>query len=91
MAGSMLDIGATVASAFAGGQSLDTAFSAVDTSWLIPSNELATPRGMIVRQTLASQVEQALAKYGCVILVGVAGLENRLFHAKWLARGLSAL
>jgi len=75
---SMLDIGATVASALVGGQTLDATFSAVDISWLIPSSDLPTPRGIIARQTLASMVEQALAKYGCVILVGGSGLGKSL-------------
>jgi tetratricopeptide (TPR) repeat protein len=77
-AGSMLNIGATIASALASGQSLDAAFSAVDTSWLIPSSDLATPRGIISRRTLASHIEQALAKYGRVILVGGSGLGKSL-------------
>jgi hypothetical protein len=77
-AGSILDLGAAIASALAGGQSLDAAFSAVDTRWLIPSADLTTPRGVIVRQILASQIEQALAKYGRVILVGGSGLGKSL-------------
>jgi hypothetical protein len=77
-AGSMLDIGATIASALAGGQSIDATFSTVDTSWLIPSRDLAIPRGIIARRTLASQIEQALAKYGRVILVGGSGLGKSL-------------
>jgi hypothetical protein len=67
----MLDIGATIASALAGGQSIDATFSTVDTSWLIPSRDLAIPRGIIARRTLASQIEQALHKYGRVILARV--------------------
>lgn len=77
-AGSMLNLGATIASALASGQSLDAKFSAVDTSWLIPSSDLATPHGIIARRTLASQIEQALAKYGRVILVGGSGLGKSL-------------
>jgi hypothetical protein len=73
-AGSMLDIGATVASALADGRPVEAAFSAVDASWLISSGDLPTTRGIIVRQILSSQIERALAKYGCVILVGGSGL-----------------
>jgi len=47
MVGSMLDIGSAIATALAGGQSLDATFSAVDTSWLIPSSDFATPRAII--------------------------------------------
>jgi hypothetical protein len=71
-AGSMLDLGA-IATVLAAGQSLDTAFSAADTRWLIPGADLPTPRGIIAREVLASQIEQALAKYGCIILVGGSG------------------
>ena len=77
-AGSMLDFGAAIATVMAGGQSLDAAFSAVDTRWLIPSADLTTPRGVIARHILASQIEQAFAKYGCVILVGGSGLGKSL-------------
>jgi hypothetical protein len=77
-AGSMLDLAAVIATALAGNQSLDAAFSAVDTRWLIPSADLTTPRGIIARQILASQIEQALAKYGRVILVGGSGLGKSL-------------
>ena len=77
-AGSMLNFGAAIATALAGGQSLDAAFSAVDTRWLIPGAELTTPRGIIARQILATQIEQALAKYGRVILVGGSGLGKSL-------------
>src|SRR5262249_48985176 len=77
-AGSMLDLGAAIATALAGGQSLDAAFSAVDTRWLIPGVDLATPRGIIARQILASRIEQVLAKYGRVILVGGSGLGKSL-------------
>jgi len=77
-AGSMLDLGAAIATALAGGQSLDAAFSAVDTRWLIPGTDLATPRGVIARQILARQIERALAKYGRVILVGGSGLGKSL-------------
>jgi len=77
-AGSMLDFGAAIATALAGGQSLDAAFSAVDTRWLISGADLATPRGIIARQILATQIEHALAKYGRVILVGGSGLGKSL-------------
>lgn len=77
-ASAMLDLGAAIATALAGGQSLDAAFSAVDTRWLIPSADLATPRGVIARQTLASQIELALTKYGRVVLVGGSGLGKSL-------------
>jgi hypothetical protein len=77
-AGSMLDLGAAIATALAGGQSLDAVFSAVDTRWLIPGADLTTPRGIIARQILATQTEQALAKYGRVILVGGSGLGKTL-------------
>jgi hypothetical protein len=77
-AGSMLDLGAAIATALARGQSLDAAFSAVDTRWLIPGADLTTPRGIIARQILATQIEQALAKYGRVILVGGSGLGKSL-------------
>jgi hypothetical protein len=77
-AGAMLDLGATITAALAGGQSLDAAFSVVDTHWLIPSADLETPRGIITRQTLASQIELALIKYGRVVLVGGSGLGKSL-------------
>lgn len=77
-AGSMLDFGVAVATALAGGRALDATFSAVDASWLIPSADLPTPRGIIARQNLASWIEQALAKFGCVILVGGSGLGKSL-------------
>jgi hypothetical protein len=77
-AGSMLDFGTAIATALAGGQSLDAAFSAVDTRWLIPSADLETPRGIIARQSLASLIEEPLAKYGRVILVGGSGLGKSL-------------
>jgi tetratricopeptide (TPR) repeat protein len=76
-ADSMLDFSA-VATALAGGQSLDAAFSAVDTRWLIPSADLMTPRGIIARPILASQIGQTLAAYGCVVLVGGSGLGKSL-------------
>jgi hypothetical protein len=41
--GSMLDLGSAIVTALAGGRSVDVAFSAVDTSWLIPTSDLATP------------------------------------------------
>jgi hypothetical protein len=77
-AGPMLDLGAAIATALAGGQSLDAAFSAVDPHWLIPSVDLAMPRGIIARQVLASRIERALVKYGRVILVGGSGLGKSL-------------
>jgi len=76
--GSMLDIASTIATALAGGQSLDATFSAVDTSWLIPSSDFATPRAIISRQALAARIEQVLVKYGRVILVGGSGLGKSL-------------
>jgi hypothetical protein len=80
--GSMLDIGSAIATALAGGQSLDATFSAVDTSWLNPSSDLATPRAIISRQALAAGIEQALVKYGRVILVGGSGLGKSLLARK---------
>ena len=77
-AASMLDLGAAIANALAGGQSLDAAVSAVDTHWLIPSADLATPSGVIARQILATRIEQSLSKYGRVILVGGSGLGKSL-------------
>jgi hypothetical protein len=77
-AGSMLDLGAAIATALAGGQSLDAAFSGVDTRWMIPGVNLARPRGIIARQVLASRIEQVLAKYGRVILVGGSGFGKSL-------------
>jgi hypothetical protein len=73
--GSMLDIGSAFATALVGGQTLAT-FSTVDTSWLVPSTEIATPRAIIPRQVLAARIDQALLKHGQVILVGGSGLEN---------------
>jgi len=67
-AGSVLDIGAAaIAIALASGQSLDAAFSAVDTSWLTPSSDLPSPHGIIARRKFASQIEHALTKYGGAI------------------------
>jgi ATPase family associated with various cellular activities (AAA) len=77
-ASSMLDIGAAIANALASGQSLDATFSAVDTDWLIPSGDLATPRGVISRQAVASRIELELAKHRCVLLVGGSGLGKSL-------------
>jgi hypothetical protein len=77
-AGSILDFGAAIATALAGGQSLDTAFSAVDTHWLIPGADLTTPRGVIAREALALQIERGLENHGCVILVGGSGLGKSL-------------
>jgi hypothetical protein len=76
--GSMLDIVSAIATALAGGQSLDATFSTIDTSWLIPSSDFATPRAIISRQALAARIEQALVKYGRVILVGGSGLGKSL-------------
>jgi hypothetical protein len=84
-AGSMLDLATALATALAGGQALDAAFSLVDAPWLIPSSDLATPRGIIARQKLASQIEEALVKHGRVILVGGSGLGKSL-----IAREVSA-
>ena len=75
--GSMLDIGTAFAAALAGGQPLAT-FSAVDTSWLIPSTDFATPRAIISRQVLVARIDQALLKHGRVILVGGSGLGKSL-------------
>ncbi|WP_396604521.1 hypothetical protein ACFLEY_03860 [Bradyrhizobium sp. YCK136] len=77
-AGSVLDLGAALAVALAGGQSLDAVLSVVDTRWLIPSSDLATPRGIIARRSLASQVEDELVQKGCAILVGGSGLGKSL-------------
>jgi hypothetical protein len=76
--GSMLDIGSAIATALAGGHSLDTTFSAVDASWLIPNSDFATPRAIISRQALAARIAQALVKYGRVILLGGSGLGKSL-------------
>ena len=74
MVGSMLDFGSALASALARGQSVDAAFSAVDTNWLIARSDLAIPRAIIPRESLAFKIEEALVKYGRVILVGGSGL-----------------
>jgi hypothetical protein len=76
--GSILDIGSALATALAAGQTLDATFSATDSSWLIPSSDIATPRAIISRQPLAARVEQALTKHGRVILVGGSGLGKSL-------------
>ena len=76
--GSMLDMGAAIATALAGGQPLDATFSAIDTSWLIPNTDLVAPRAIISRQELATKIEQALVKYGRVVLVGGSGLGKSL-------------
>jgi hypothetical protein len=72
--GPILELGSTIATALAGGPSLLAAFSAVDTSWLIPRSDLATPHAIIPREAIASKIEYALLKYGRVILVGGSGL-----------------
>jgi hypothetical protein len=77
-AGSMLDFRTIIATTLASGQSFDAVFSAVDTSWLIPSVDLAAPPGVIARPTLVDQIEQALKKNGSVILVGGSGLGKSL-------------
>jgi hypothetical protein len=86
--GSMLDLG-SILTALAGGSPLAAALSAVETSWLIPSGQFATPRAVISRRTLATQIEQALAKYGQVILVGGSGLGKSLI-AREVAEKLPA-
>jgi hypothetical protein len=78
-------MGVIIANALAAGQSFDAVFSVVDTHWLIPNSDLPTPRGVIARSRLASQIEHALAKHGRVILVGGSGLGKSL-----IAREVSA-
>jgi hypothetical protein len=75
--GSMLDISSALAAAVAQGQPLVT-FSAIDTSWLIPSTDFATPRAIISRKELAATINQALWKHRRVILVGGSGLGKSL-------------
>lgn len=77
-ADSMMNLGAAIATALASGKSLDAVLSVVDISWLVPSADLTTSRGIIARPTLAGQIEQALAKHGRVILVGGSGLGKTL-------------
>jgi ABC-type transporter Mla maintaining outer membrane lipid asymmetry ATPase subunit MlaF len=71
------------------GQSLDAVFSVVDTHWLIPSSDLLTPRGVIARSELASQIKYALAKHGRVILVGGSGLGKSLIAREVSAKTLA--
>ena len=85
--GSMLDIGSVLAAVLSGGDA--AALSAAETSWLIPKSDFATPRAVISRQMLASKIEQALAKYGQVVLVGGSGLGKSLL-ARAVAGKLSA-
>ncbi len=85
--GSMLDMSSVLAAVLSGGDA--AALSAAETSWLIPSSDFATPRAVISRQTLASRIEQALARYGQVILVGGSGLGKSLL-ARAAAGQLSA-
>jgi hypothetical protein len=75
---SMLGFGSTIAAALADNQPLHATISAVDTSWLIPSSDFATPRAIISRQDLTARIEQALTKHGQVILVGGSGLGKSL-------------
>jgi hypothetical protein len=82
--GAMLDFGSALASSFGDVESSEAAFSTVDTSWLIPSSELTTPRAVISRDSLASKIEHALKKCGRVILTGGSGLGKSL-----LARGVA--
>jgi hypothetical protein len=81
---SMLDVSSVLAALMSGGQS-PAVLSAVETSWLTPGGEFATPRATILRLTLVTRVALALAKYGQVILVGGSGLGKSL-----LARAVAA-
>ena len=77
-AGSFLQLGAALAGVVAGGRTLDAAFSAEDTGWLIPSGDLPSPRAIITREALSSRIDEAVIKCGCVILVGGSGLGKSL-------------
>ncbi|WLC19331.1 ATP-binding protein [Bradyrhizobium diazoefficiens] len=76
--GSALDVTSVLASALSGGQSLTAVLSAIETSWLIPRGDFATPRAIIVRDKLVNRIEQVLTKFGCVFLVGGSGLGKSL-------------
>ena len=77
-ANDLLQLGPALAAALAGGQPTSAAFSASDLGWLVPSNELPTPRAIIPRQTLTAKIEETLAATGQTILVGGSGLGKSL-------------
>jgi hypothetical protein len=77
-ANAMTQLGPLVASALTEGQGSGSAFGSVDTSWIVPSSDLPKARGIIPRKSLSDKIEDALVKYGQVILVGGSGLGKSL-------------
>lgn len=77
-ANDLLQLGPVLAAALTGGQPISASFSAIDLGWLVPSNELPTPRAIIPRQALVARIQGTLAATGQAILVGGSGLGKSL-------------
>ena len=59
---------------------------AVDTSWIVPSSDLPTPRAIISRQDLWSKIDEALVKHGRVTWPVSKGL-----NSPWTSYGYATL
>jgi hypothetical protein len=76
--GALAQLAPALAGVLAGVSPSGSAFSAEDTGWIIPGNDLPIPRGVIPRQELAARIGEVLVAYGQVFLVGGSGLGKSL-------------